>query len=292
MIDNIQQLEAELARIEKETKGKEQERELREAMAQYHGDDEVLPFNEIWEDIKNAPETRFSIGMPELDAVMGGIDEGDLIVLTAPTGQGKTTFCQHLTNSLSKEGQKSLWFSFEVSLKRFLQKFDGQFPMGYSPKTNQQKSLVWLERKMIEGLVKFQTKIVFIDHLDFVINATGENEAFEIKQVMHELKAMAIKYKVTIFLVAHIKAQEDGQIVSINSLKGSSSISQLADFVICMWRVPQKQGKESMKENGIILTNETVVSIVKNRPTGQQGSFKMVYNDGRFMPQLTKAKIL
>ena len=283
----LEDLERELQRIEREEKGKEMESQLREAMAQYHGDDEVMLASDLWEKIKNLPAPHCKFGLAELDNMMGGVSDGNLIVVTAPTGHGKTTFCRYLSQLLAKQGIKSLWFSFEVGLRNFLLGFNGEMDNIYSPAQNKEQSILWTERRIIEAKVKYGVSSVFIDHLDFIADIHGkESEAFQIKQLVYALKNIAIKYGVSIFLISHIKAQQDNEEITINSIKSSSSIAQVADFVICLWREQAKAEYVDRRRVSGDLTNEATIRIVKNRNTGQLGRIKFIYDGNRFLPQL------
>jgi ATP-dependent Clp protease ATP-binding subunit ClpA len=51
-------------------------------------------------------------------------------------------------------------------------------------------TLTWVEKKIIEGKAKYNSSVVFIDHLHFIVDF-GENMSIEIGKTMRELKRMA-----------------------------------------------------------------------------------------------------
>jgi replicative DNA helicase len=134
----------------------------------------------------------------------------------------------------------------------------------------------WLESKIVEAIAKYNTRIVFIDHLDFVVSFKAENHHLNIAQAMRDLKGLAKKWNIVIFLVAHLtKAKMDTQ-PTIEDLRGSASIGQEADTVILLWR-------ETKREDGqVVITDNVNVSVQANRRTGRTGNVKMCFADGKF----------
>lgn len=277
----IKDLELELEQIEKQSEGLKQEEALEKAMASYKGEDEVISFQDFLK-LEKEKKPGFKSGMIKLDALID-FNEEEVITITAPTGMGKTTYCAYLTAQFAKQGLKSLWFCYENSTSSLLEKFGNEIPEGYLPKTLLDRSLVWIERRIVEGLAKYNTKIIFIDHLHYLLDMGGtRNMSLIIGEIMRQLKILSRKYKVTIFIVAHtVKIAEDS-VVGLDSIRDSSFIGQESDAVIALWRVRKRQKRIEMQENGLIYTNETMIAVVKNRKNGRLGSFKMVYLNGKY----------
>ena len=59
-------------------------------------------------------------------------------------------------------------------------------------------TLDWIEEKIIEGIAKYNTKVIFIDQLDFIVAFGKENRADMIGKVMRDLKGLAKKWNVVI----------------------------------------------------------------------------------------------
>lgn len=279
MPENLQELENQLEELEQEYTGVKLDLQLQEALKSYRGDDEIISFQKYRDNNKNIYKRGFSSGLLILDDYINGFQKGDLITVTAPTGHGKTSFCQFLTTNFSNQKIKSLWFSYEMPINNFLFKFGNSLPDGYLPKVLTDRNITWIERKVVEGIVKYNTGVVFIDHLHYLFNLRdSKNVSLEIGDIMRNLKIIAKKYNVTIFIVAHTgKMNEDGT-VGLESIRDSSFVGQESDTVIALWRVRQKQTKIQRQQDGIQYTNETMVSVVKNRSLGTLGSFKTFYS--------------
>lgn len=277
---SIEELNQRLSEIEREKRGISLEDALKKEMAEYKGDDEVVSFEEYKKTHADLIKKGFSSGIVLLDGIIDGFHEGDLITITSSTGMGKTSWCQFLTCSFSKIGIKSLWFSYEVPTINFLAKFGDDLPDGYLPKILIDRKMVWIERKIVEGIVKFGIKVVFIDHLHYLFNlGESRNVSLEIGEIMRSLKIIAKKYNITIFIISHTKKVDDMGIIGLDSLRDSSFTGQESDYVIALWRIKEKQTRKDIEEFGLQYRNETIISVIKNRYNGQLKSFKLYYKD-------------
>lgn len=134
----------------------------------------------------------------------------------------------------------------------------------------------WIETKIVESIVKYNTKVVVIDQLDFIVSYQNNNRADAIGQVMQELKKLAKKWDVLIFIICHLaKAKMDTE-PTMDDLRGSSAIGQTADTVILIWRESRREHKK------MITTNNTNISVQANRRHGKTGNVEMVFKDGHY----------
>ena len=98
----IKELDLQLQEAEKKLRIEEQEEEFKKILREYHGADEVISFEKQRELLKNQKQSqKFLTSIPSLDRMINGFQEGELTIITAPTGQGKTTLCQSLTRNFS-----------------------------------------------------------------------------------------------------------------------------------------------------------------------------------------------
>lgn len=66
-------------------------------------DDAVLPIHEIAQKIEE-PGQRYRIGFTQFEESMkGGLKDGDLVIISGVSGEGKTTFAQTLTFHLTQK---------------------------------------------------------------------------------------------------------------------------------------------------------------------------------------------
>lgn len=223
------------------------------------------------------------------EALLGGIRGGDLVVISGISGHGKTSFAQTLTYNLVQRTIPCLWFSYEVSNSHIQRKFlnisggKDDFLI-YCPMKTTSGRVDWIYDKVKEGVEKFGTKIVFIDHLDFLFPAQQrlyDNEAGILKHIVMELKNIAIKLNVCIVLMAHVKKVADEPTMS--DIAGSSGIFQNADVVLIVYRIPKPPASIDIT-TGDLFTNQTRIKMVKNRVTGQSKFIMCEMNNDYMIP--------
>lgn len=247
----------------------------------YEGDDEVVSTVQILERMsKQEAEITYLSGIKGLDTILKGFRPTQLITLTGLTKHGKTTFAMDLASRMKT--LNPLWFSFEETPEELIQKFldrKEEPPHFCAPSMIKNNSLFWLETKLIESIAKYGTKIVFIDHLDFLVPYSEDRNDLRIAETMRELKSMARRWGVVIVLLCHlIKARTD-TLPSLNELRGSASIAQESDTVIIIWRETTREKKE------VKISNNVTISIQANRRTGSTGNVKMVCKNGHFFEE-------
>jgi replicative DNA helicase len=252
-----------------------------EEVKNYNGDDKIISFEEIADEIKNSPPPfKITTNITGLDTLLhGGFMYETVTTISATPKSGKTSYCMYLTTQM--KDQNPLWLALEESTKtliRKLIKFEQPVPHGYAPATKRSVTLRWIEAKIFEAKVKFDSKVVFIDQLDFIVpqDNQGDRHDLKIAQTMRELHNIAVRYKVAIFLICHLNQIEPDQKPTTRNLRGSTSIWGEADNCIFLWR-------ECKRENGsIVYSNNVEVSLQANREDGDTGIIGMVFDKGVF----------
>lgn len=244
------------------------------SLKDYIGEDQVMSLAEMAEvqkakKLENVFTAKSNI--PRLDTLLEGFEAGELIIVSGPAKMGKTLFCQTLTVEFSEQGIISLWFSYEMTVRQFIGRFYGnKLPDCCLPARMKDNTLTWLEDRIIEGIGKFGVKIVFIDHLHYIVDMERlHNPSLEIGVVLRGLKKLAVKHGVVIFLVAHVGKVEDEKRPTASNMRDSSFLTQEPDVVLMVWR-PKDNKEKNIKD-------QTKVSVELSRRTGVLGKmFKMI----------------
>jgi replicative DNA helicase len=261
---------------------------IKEALEEYTGDDRVIPMKEFVMPIIDEKSSIVS-GIKELDGIIKRFKKGDIFTITAGSGVGKSTFARELLIRFALAGKKSLYFSYEDTNEGLIEKLGNDIPDGYIPNVLIDKSLVWIEARVLEAIVKYKVEIVFIDNIKAITDFGARNVNNSIEGTMQKIKEIAMKYNVAIFLCAHIK-KEDNKIIDLNSIKDSTAIGDVSSIVMSLKRIEAKQNKDEKLSEGVKKTNYTLVSIIKNRNNGKEESFKMLFvpngDSGRFIEEM------
>lgn len=279
----IASLEKEIKKEKNELYKSEQLIRLQEIARIYDGDDRVISSLELLEKVKNEPpERKLFSGFEKLDGLLDGFREKQLVILTGVTKHGKTSLAIELTIRLKDE--RPLWLPFEEPAIDLIRKFterNAEPPLFYTPETMLGNNLEWIEKKIVEAKAKYDSKVIFIDHLGFIqdseIGRSDENMAYKIERIVRSLKKMAVKWGVVIVLLAHLTKTRIDVNPTLEDLKGSSAIAQEADTVMILWRRTER------KEGKITITNEANLSVQANRRTGRTGNVSFVFQNGRYL---------
>ena len=189
---------------------------------------------------KEKPESVITVKsfIPTLDEYTEGFRDGELIVISGPTKQGKTLLAQSLTVAFSKQQYTPLWFSFEVPARQFLGQFR-ELPLIYMPQKLKAHALTWFKERCEESFQKYHTRIIFIDHLHYLIDlARLKNPSLEIGQVIRQLKTLAVEKGYIVFLLCHTTKGASDTVMSYESIRDSSFVSQESDCVLMIRRTP------------------------------------------------------
>lgn len=257
--------------------------EIERKLASYKGKDRVVSSHEMKEYLDNQPTPVWEVdsGFPYLDNMIQGWGAGDLIVISGRTKEGKTSLGQSITKNMAENEVATSWFTYEIGARAFLQTFGedkDDIPLFYLPKELKSSGIEWIKKRILEAKVKYEAKVVFIDHLHYLLNmgnlARSGNTSLVIGGIMRELKKTAIYLNVCIFIICHLTKVSLDRKPSLKDLRDSSFIAQEADYVVFIARVRDEKTEEA--------TNQALVYLAANRKNGRLGKFKVIMKDNLF----------
>lgn len=229
-----------------------------------HASEALDDFYRLLEKDPQAIEGRPTKYWPLFNKCFGGL-RNELIVLTAETGNGKSTFARNWFQDCFHQKIPACMFSLEEGILSTMHRFT---QMEIGKKASQltlddkrafgdalkQYPFYYVDRKgMISENFLLNTlhyaidthgiKFFMIDHLDYIAKQKHDwstNESYIIGDCLRRLAAIAHEKGCTILLIVHpAKLSIQGgkrREVGIDELKGSSSIKQEADAVFSIFR--------------------------------------------------------
>lgn len=264
----------------------------------YRPDGLVDAYDLIHLAVKNV-ERGYSLPFPELDSMLKGLRKKEVTLLTAAPGIGKSTFSREIAYHLLKRHNVKLGImSLEVPPEDTLRSLAGihlNLPIdepGYwieeqevehalksFIKPNQVICDVHFGSTEIDRLISklkfmaisFGAEFIILDHISMVVSGLKddfESERKAIDRIMTELAALVNQTGVGILAVVHLrkstagqKSFNNGQEISLDDLRGSGGLGQMAWNVIALER-NQRSDKP----------NDSKVYILKNRKGKRVGA--------------------
>lgn len=206
-----------------------------------------------------------STGFPSIDEQTLGLVDGELVIVAGPTSKGKTLLAMSISNNVAKYGGRVLFVTLEMTKEELTSRYmyvnggwdTEEFGLVAANTIFQDNDeLGW---KDIDGLIQnakeqLDVDLVVIDHLHYFARDI-KNASEELGKITMTFKKNAIRHKVPIILISHIRKLGKDEDLSGESLRGSSLIAQDSDIVLLVNRDPE--------------TNAMGVLIDKNRNRGK-----------------------
>lgn len=254
-----------------------------------------------------------STGWKGLDNLIGGFRPGEVIVLAAGTGQGKSSWARMLAFNLMEAGHRVFYTPLEddaittvLNMASILHKFN--FIKKGGRESELSDCLDWVvEHLTVSDKVGYMTvdeyitqaryanrvrrcRFLILDHLTAMVDGSGD-ETRLMGQIMNGLRQVAREFSLTVIAISHIsrdKDDPDQTEPTLTRLKWASSIEQVADFVLGISRPRNtnlvtfntlKASRTWAKYGRFLLTYDTetmrMVDYEETQPTkGKQGKGK------------------
>ena len=260
----------------------------------------ILTGDAIWEAFIQRQETE-SVPYPDclmgLNHKLGGMRHGEITLFTSGTGSGKSTVIKEIIlDLLAKTDDKVGLISLEESVGDTAEKFismqlkrpvqdpppltDEELKAGFDQVFGDER-LVLLDHQgsvsddslidKIEYMALMGCKYLVLDHITIAVSEGAEgltgNEAID--KIMSDLLKICKRHNVWLGLISHLrkslggKSFEEGNLASIDDIKGSGSIKQISFDIIAFAR--NLVAEEDHERNTVHFR------VLKSRFTGRTG---------------------
>lgn len=248
--------------------------------------------------------TGVNTGFMQIDYLTAGFQGGDLIILAARPGCGKTAFAVNASRNAAMSGFKNAFQSLEmarisignrylsaesrINLLKFRRgDFNSQdwddIQLGAGRLADLQ---IWIDDrprasvyeiakacrilKMRDGL-----DILWIDYLGYIDGEKqSRSKVLEIESITRGLKALAKELNIPVVLICQLNREcekRDNKRPQLSDLRDSGAIEQDADLVLFLYK-DSKYNKESLEKNIV------ECEIAKHR-NGPEGTVKLYWAD-------------
>lgn len=234
------------------------------------------------------------------DKLLGGFARGELVILAAKPGMGKSAVAINMFANMNKT-HKAIFFSlemsmFEISERLFSNYTETNISDGFTDQSitdlsenlalsnslaivdNSRITIETLKRYIVDYKVKHATiDVIFIDYLQLMSRPQKMSEYEFLSYLTRELKLLAQEMKIVIVCLSQLNRSHSGMKEKrpvLSNLRGSGSIEQDADYVIFLYREAyylQEQGKNVPIEVDNVL--EFICAKARSK-----SPFKILYN--------------
>ena len=244
-------------------------------------------------------------GFSALDRVLVQMGPGDLVLVGARPGMGKTSFAMNIAVNAAKSTKKAVAvFSLEMTGEQLVNRMLSSEAMvdSYALRSGEIRREDWekIATATAElsgcdiyiddtaGLTVTDLKaklrriknlgLVFIDYLQLMQSGRNiENRAQEVGEISRHLKLTAKDLGVPIICCAQLSRANESRTVKkpmLSDLRDSGSIEQDADVVLFLYRDEYYKDQSENNNNEQTNSNQAEVIVAKNRH-GSVGSVKM-----------------
>lgn len=276
--------------------------------------DGIVDGSAITIDMMQEPISGYSIRYPKLNEMIGGIREGELTLLTAGSGVGKSTLAREVAYGLHQDHELTIGNIYlEENLKKTAQGYiaiHNSVPLGnlrkdpsiITPEAWASSKADVIDQRMFfydhfgsleaDSLlakirylrVALGCNFVVLDHISIVVSGaegSGEGERRDIDKLMTKLRSLIEETGLGIIAIVHLKQpegkpHEEGGRVTLSQLRGSGALKQLSDNIVALERDQQGENK-----------NTSLARVLKCREFGETGEADYILYDrstGRLLP--------
>jgi replicative DNA helicase len=263
--------------------------------------------------------TGLSTGFTELDKMTTGFHPGELIILAARPGIGKTSMALNMATHIARETERAVAvFSLEMSDAKLTQRMlcadahigtkpiiEGTLPQKYwyelqAAADRLQRMKIFIDDKAGISSMEVRAKVrslkrredlcmVFIDYLQLMRgDGNVENRQQEIARISGDLKALSKEMEVPVMALSQLSrmATKRSGAPRLSDLRESGAIEQDADLVMFLHQPEIHAENDDEFEDQIdFLRRSTILKIGKQR-NGPLGTVNLVFRADitRFFP--------
>lgn len=254
---------------------------------------------DLWETLRDEKEEAFGFPLPwdiDLQKMTMGIRKGELILITAGTGTGKTTFVRQLAHHFGvsldlKVGMLMLEENVKRTAKGIMSVHTGkrlalnrnllteeEYKRAFDETLGSGRFVLYehfgsLESEDLIHNIRYMSAaencdFIILDHISIAISGLDiENERKATDVLMTRLRSLVEETGVGMLVISHLKRvdgtpAEEGGTISLSHLRGSQALSQLSDGV---WALERNQQADDKGKNLVR------IRILKGRYTGETG---------------------
>lgn len=207
-------------------------------------------------------------GLRDLDAILGGIQGGDLVIVAARPGMGKSSLMMTMARNMARAGARSAVFSLEMSNDQLAQRLlsmetsinsrslrmgevsENEWAVVMEAANELSQTEIYIDDTPAISATEIRAKarrmatrrgldVIFVDYMQLMRGPKSESRHVEISQISHSLKALAKELDVPVVALSQlnrgVESRSDKRPM-LSDLRESGSIEEDADVVAFIYR--------------------------------------------------------
>ncbi len=284
----------------------------------FHGKIFSMPevLKKTWDNIESMVSDKsstsgLSTGYEELNQILTGFHEDELIIIAGRPAMGKSTFALNLVrNVCTKSNQPAVFFTLEMSAENIARNLlaafaqvEGQKMRNYNfsrddwaklttASEDLQDAPLWIDETPAISLTELRgkarhlklrhdIKLLVVDYLQLMTAssvARNRSREQEVSEISRGLKALAKELHIPVIALSQLSRKPEGRQENrpiLSDLRESGAIEQDADVVLLLHR-PDYYNKEDKPGEA-----EVIIAKQRNGPTGTV-NLAFIHNQLRF----------
>lgn len=227
----------------------------------------------------------FNLGFEKIDKAIGGLDDGDVIVIAARPAVGKSAFSLQAIRKFGRDGYKVGYFNLEMAERQiyersiaatsgidmtrirlatnFLNDEKEMFDKGNEVLKGESNVSTFTGTQSINSIraiqKQYKFQIIVIDYLQLIqSNVKRNNRAAEVGDISRGLKAIATDFKIPVIALSQLNRASEmnkDKEPSMSELRESGDIEQDASVILMLWNpnpedLTEKKIKVEKSRNG------------------------------------------
>lgn len=284
-------------------------------LAEGNGNQEASPVMDLVtaayariENREGSQVTGLATGFLELDEILCGLQNGDMIIVAGRPSSGKTCLALNVAEHVSMiGGEPALVFSMEMGRDQLVERticgaagVDGQKVRKGMLETDDYQRIIeacdrirqaplyiddscgltplLLKSKARRAVRQYGIKLLVVDYLQLMhIPGKVESRTVEITRVSSELKSLARELNLPLVVISQLNRANESRAdkrPQMSDLRDSGALEQDADVIMLLHR----EDYYHKNEPDYIKTNEAEVCVVKQR-NGPTGMVKLIFRE-------------
>ena len=227
---------------------------------------------------KDDAAQRMYIGFPKLDDILGGLEGGDMIVIGARPGVGKSAFVTQVTTSLARSGKRVGFYNLEMQEKQIYERFvvaesgigltrlrravrflgdeEERFRRANEVLEKEDRIVITTGSKAMSE-IRSESRhmgydVIVIDYLQLLKadKTYRGNRYAEVGAISKAIKALAMELNIPVIALSQlnrVSEARDTKEPTMSELREAGDIEQDASVILLMWNLSKDSSRKGIK---------------------------------------------